>query len=67
MSAAAIAAARIASRSQPTELTLLELVTAVSESTDSDRETVAVVLELLRTERVRLRGNFKGAPFSDFC
>jgi len=67
MSAAVIAAARIASPSEPAELTLLELVGAVSELTDSDRDTVAIVLELLRTKRVRLRGNFKGHPVSDFC
>ena len=67
MSAAVLAATRIASSSAPAELTLLELVTAVGESTDSDRETVAVVLELLRTKRVRLRGNFKGAPLVEFC
>jgi hypothetical protein len=48
-------------------MTLLELVAAVGDLTDSDRETVAVVLELLRTKRVRLRGNFKDLPFSEFC
>jgi hypothetical protein len=67
MRAAIIAATRNSTSSEPAELTLLELVGAVSESTDSDRETVAVVLDLLRTKRVRLRGNFRGAPFSDFC
>ena len=67
MNAAVIAAARIASPSEPAELTLLELVTAVGDLTDSDRETVALVLELLRTERVRLRGNFKDLPIRDFC
>jgi len=66
MRAAVIAATRKASPNEPAELTLLELIGAVSDMTDSDRETVAIVLDLLRTKRVRLRGNFKGHPFRDF-
>jgi hypothetical protein len=66
MRAAVIAAAQTASPSEPAELTLLELVGAVGEMAGSDRETVAIVLELLRTKRVLLRGNFKDHPFSDF-
>lgn len=41
--------------------TLLELVQAILESTDDDREVVATVLHLLRTGQVRLCGNFRGA------
>lgn len=41
------------------EVTLLELVTAISEVTEDDREVVATVLHLLRSGRVRLCGNFR--------
>ena len=43
------------------ETTLLELVRAVSEITDDDREVVATVMEMLRSGRVRLCGSFRGA------
>jgi hypothetical protein len=42
------------------EVTLLELVQAVSEVTDDDREVVATVRHLIRSGRVRLCGNFRG-------
>ena len=42
------------------ETTLLELVRAVSDVTDDDREIVATVMHLLRSGRVRLVGNFRG-------
>jgi hypothetical protein len=42
------------------ETTLLELVRAVSEVTEDDREVVATVMELLRSGRVRLSGSFRG-------
>ena len=43
----------------PVETTLLELVEALGDLTDDDREIVAVVLQLLREGRVRLTGSFK--------
>jgi hypothetical protein len=46
--------------SETLELTLLELVRAITESTSDDREVVATVVHLLRSGRVRLRGNFRG-------
>ena len=46
-------------REGPMGLTLLELVTAISEQTQSEAETVAVVYRLICTGRVRLTGNFK--------
>lgn len=46
--------------SQVVETTLLELVRAVSDVTDDDREVVATVMHLLRSGRVRLVGNFRG-------
>ena len=42
------------------ETTLLELVRAVSEATDDDREVVATIMHLLHSGRVRLVGNFRG-------
>ena len=42
-------------------LTLLELVGSVCDETDSDDEVVATVLQMLRSGRVRLCGNFRGA------
>ena len=45
---------------EPQVTTLLELVRALGEVTDNDREVVATVVHLLRSGRVRLRGNFRG-------
>ena len=42
------------------ETTLLELVQTVGELTEDDREVVATVIEMLRSGRVRLIGNFRG-------
>ncbi len=42
------------------ETTLLELVTTLGELTEDDREVVSAVVELLRSGRVRLIGNFRG-------
>jgi hypothetical protein len=42
------------------ETTLLELVTTIGEITEDDREVVTTVVELLRSGRVRLIGNFRG-------
>jgi len=44
------------------DATLLELVSAICESTENDEEVVSTVLHLLETGRVRLCGNFRGAP-----
>jgi hypothetical protein len=44
----------------PVETTLLELVQALGELTDDDREIVATVVDLLRTGRVRLIGTLRG-------
>ena len=41
------------------DTTLLELVGAIAESANDDREVVATVLYLLRSGRVRLIGNFR--------
>ena len=42
------------------ETTMLELVTTLGELTEDDREVVTTVVELLRSGRVRLIGNFRG-------
>ena len=42
--------------------TLLELVRAIGEVTDDDREIVATVLHMLHSGHVRLAGNFRSAP-----
>jgi hypothetical protein len=41
------------------DTTLLELVGAIAENANDDREIVATVLHLLRSGRVRLIGNFR--------
>jgi len=51
---------------QPTDLTLLELVQAVADVTEDDREIVATVLYMLRSGHVRLSGNFRDAPIEMF-
>ena len=52
---------------EPEQLTLLELVHAISEVTDDEQEIVATVREMLRSGRVRLCGNFRNTPHKDFC
>lgn len=42
------------------ETTLLELVTTLGQITEDDAEVVATVIELLKSGRVRLIGNFRG-------
>jgi hypothetical protein len=48
---------------EPVDTTLLDLVHAVSQETDDEREVVATVLHLIRTGRARLTGNFRGFRF----
>lgn len=50
---------------EPRDVTLLELVCALGEVTRDDREVVATALEMLRSGRVRLCGNFRGCPIDD--
>lgn len=45
--------------------TLLELVRAISEVTDDEREVVATVLHMLATGQARLCGNFRGSSVED--
>jgi hypothetical protein len=46
--------------------TLLELVRAISEVTEDEREVVATVLHMLETGQARLCGNFRGSSVEDF-
>jgi hypothetical protein len=47
------------------ETTLLDLVQTLGELTDDDRQVVEAVIELLRTGRVRLTGNFRGQRLAE--
>ena len=47
------------------ETTLLELVQTLGELTEDDREVVHAVVELLRSGRVRLIGNFRGQRLAE--
>jgi hypothetical protein len=51
---------------EPLCVTLLEVVRAVGEVTDDDREVVATVLHLLATGQIRLCGNFRDSGAPDF-
>ena len=45
------------------DITLLELVTAVSEYTTAEAEVIATVVHMVNSGMVRLCGNFRGARF----
>ena len=51
---------------EPLHVTLLELVEAVSDVTDNEREVVATVMHMLETGRVRLSVSFSGFPVRAF-
>ncbi len=65
MSAAAVNLRPPVKAHKPREVTLLELVCALGEVTDDDREVVATALEMLRSGRVRLCGSFRNAAIED--
>jgi hypothetical protein len=46
-----------------TETTLLDLVTAVSQSARSENEVIATVVHMVNSGMVRLCGSFAGARF----
>lgn len=50
---------------EPEPVTLLELVDAVCDVTDDEREVVATVLHMLRSGTVKLNGNFRGAKIEE--
>lgn len=47
----------------PPHVTLLELVTTVSEFARSENEVIATVVHMVNSGAVRLGGNFRGARF----
>ena len=65
-SAVPLRAAEITGSSGLQATTLLDLVRAIGEVTDDDREIVATVLHMLRSGHVRLFGNFRDVPFDVF-
>ena len=67
MATATSAESQTAIAHEPLRLTLLELVGAVCDVTESDAEVVATVLYMIETGRVRLNGSFRDLPFSVFC
>lgn len=50
----------------PRETTLLEVVRVLGEITNDEREIVATVLWMLSSGRIKLCGNFRDCPLSDF-
>ena len=52
--------------STPGSYTLLELVEAIADVTEDDREIVATVIHLLASGQVRLCGNFRDEPIELF-
>lgn len=62
MSAIALEPAYITTPGNVTQTTLLELVRAVSEVVDDEREVVATVVDMLESGRARLTGNFRSLP-----
>jgi hypothetical protein len=68
--AATTTAIRLAAEIQHPEskdVTLLELVGSVCDLIDDDDEVVATVLQMLRSGRVRLCGNFRGSSGYDLA
>lgn len=51
----------------PQPLTLLELIDAVSEVSQSEQEVVATVVYMLQSGRVRLTGSFRDTPVAKLC
>ena len=61
MAAAPAAAIGVAEQ----EMTLLDLVQAVTDVAETEAEVVATVVHLIRSGRVRLCGNFAGSLLED--
>jgi hypothetical protein len=51
----------------PLNLTLLELVQAVSEACHDEQEIIGTIVYMLRSGRIRLAGNFRDSVAEDFC
>ena len=51
----------------PQPVTLLELIEAVSEVSETEQEVLATVTYMLNSGRVRLSGNFRDTPVEKLC
>jgi hypothetical protein len=51
----------------PQPMTLLELIEAVGEVSDTEDEVIATVSYMLSSGRVRLSGNFRNTPVAKLC
>jgi hypothetical protein len=52
---------------EPLRVTLLELVEAISDITNTEAEVVDTVIYMIETGRVRLSGSFRDLPISAIC
>ena len=55
------------STDEPRPVTLLELIEAVSEVSESEQEVLATVAYMLNSGRVRLSGSFRDEPVARLC
>ncbi len=52
---------------EPQPVTLLELIEAVSEVSNTEQEVLATVTYMLNSGRIRLSGNFRDTPVEKLC
>ncbi len=52
---------------EPEEVSLLDLVDAVAEFSDSEKEVVATVMHMLRSGRVQIRGSYAEPAAAKLC
>ena len=52
---------------EPQPVTLLGLIEAVSEASESEQEVLATVTYMLNSGRVRLTGSFRDTPVTKLC
>ena len=57
----------LAPEESPQPFTLLELIDAVGEVSETEQELLATVSYMLKSGRVRLIGNFRDAPAERLC
>lgn len=55
------------SNDEPRPVTLLELIEAVGEVSETEDEVLATVAYMLNSGRVRLAGNFRDTPLAKLC
>jgi hypothetical protein len=52
---------------EPQPMTLLALIEAVSDVSETEQETLATVMYMLNSGRVRLSGSFRDTPVTKLC